>query len=333
MLKPLCNFNSFFGNAGKSKFSVAFDRQMCYHHVQTVPTEKHFCTAGIIKEELEMKKIIGMVLALAMVLSLATVAFAAGTQSDPEIVTIGSMSNAYLSQTLDAGAKYYYSYTAEAAGKVSVSVYSEGTWNCVIKCGSKSVTLSSNSDMGNIDTKAGDVVSIEIANNGSASADFSVIVSFAAAGSVDNPEAISKMGSVKITLDSMEHYEHYYSWTASEAGTLKISVSASTDWQFFANVQSGDDCKYGNIHASGEDGDNVTTEKIEVKAGDIVTISLTNMSYTDDNNFTLSLVFTDTDGSVDDGSNPGTGDGIAVALAAMMVSGTAIVLGLKKKEN
>lgn len=278
-----------------------------------------------------MKKIIGMVLALAMVLSLATVAFAAGTQSDPEIVTIGSMSNAYLSQTLDAGAKYYYSYTAEAAGRVSVSVYSEGTWNCVIKCGSKSVTLSSNSDMGNIDTKAGDVVSIEIANNGSASADFSVIVSFAAAGSMDNPEAISKMGSVKITLDSMEHYEHYYSWTASKAGTLKISVSASTDWQFFADVQSGDDVKNGDWHTF--DTDNVTTEEIEVQAGDIVTISLTNLSYTDDNNFTLSLVFTDTDGNVDDGSNPGTGDGIAVALAAMMVSGTAIVLSLKKKEN
>lgn len=278
-----------------------------------------------------MKKIIGMVLALAMVLSLATVAFAAGTQSDPEIVTIGSMSNAYLSQTLDAGAKYYYSYTAEATGKVSVSVYSEGTWNCVIKCGSKSVTISSNSDMGNIDVKAGDVVSMEIANNGSDSADFSVIVSFAAAGSMDNPEAISKMGSVKITLDSMEHYEHYYSWTASKAGTLKISVSASTDWQFFADVQSGDDVKNGDWHTFDTDG--VTTEEIEVKAGDIVTISLTNLSYTEDNNFTLSLVFTDTDGNVDDGSNPGTGDGIAVALAAMMVSGTAIVLSLKKKEN
>lgn len=276
-----------------------------------------------------MKKIIGMVLALAMVLSLATVVFAAGTQSDPEAFGNSDMvPNKILEQTLDAGAKYYYSYTAEAAGTLTVSVVGG---SCVVKCGSTSVTLSSDSSMGDIDVKANDVVSIELINNGSASATISATVSFAAAGSMDNPEVIRKMGSVKITLDSREHFEHYYSWTASKAGTLKISVSASTDWQFFANVKSGDDEKNGDWHTF--DTDSVTTEEIEVNAGDIVTISLTNMSYTKNNNFTLSLVFTDTDGNVDDGSNPGTGDGIAVALAAMMVSGTAIVLSLKKKEN
>ena len=82
-------------------------------------------------------------------------------------------------------------------------------------------------------------------------------------GSWENPEVI-KDGTVTAKIEAGSN-GYYYTYTASEAGAVKVSVESETGWQFSVNNLT--QWKYGDIHYSNAD-PLVSSEMVAVKAGD-----------------------------------------------------------------
>lgn len=277
-----------------------------------------------------MKKLLAVFVCAVMLLCMSTAAFAAvGDADEPETITIGGLpAMAFLEAEIAAGAEHHYTYTADAAGLLSMNVFAEGAWSYTMQNGSTTVSHSSaDSDVqGDIAVASGDVVSIVVKNDGEAAATISCNVSFASAGTVDNPEVITTLGDIDIELDPFDHYEHYYSWTATESGTLSISVNATTAWTYIV----GDDW-YNDT-----DEEVITHVDVEVEAGDEIVLALVNADCDNNNTFHVEMSFSS--GSSDpvtpapvDPEPSQTGD--AIGLIAAMLGVSVLGIAVLKKKN
>lgn len=92
-----------------------------------------------------------------------------------------------------------------------------------------------------------------------------VTASAPVAGTEDNPAELV-MGENVANIPASEGY--YFTWTATEEGTLTISVDAnSTDWTFGINGERADGTYYyGDTHFAS---DNDSSESVAVKPGDV----------------------------------------------------------------
>lgn len=285
-----------------------------------------------------MKKLLAIFVCAVMLLCMSTAAFAAvGDADEPETITIGGMpAMAFLEAEIAAGAEHHYTYTAEAGGLLSMNVFAEGAWSFTMQNGSATVSHSSaDADtQGDIAVASGDVVSIVVKNDGDAAATISCNVSFASAGTVDNPEVISDLGNIDIELDPIDHYEHYYSWTATESGTLSISVNATTAWTYIV----------GEDWYNDTDEEVITHVDVEVAAGDVIVLALVNADWDNNNTFHVEMSFSsgssDSDPVTPDPVDPEPGDddnnsetGDAIGLVAAMLTVSTFGLALLKKKN
>lgn len=99
-----------------------------------------------------------------------------------------------------------------------------------------------------------------------------------APGSQNNP---AELVIGKNTADVAENSAYYYTWTATEAGklTLSIDTAVCSDWYYtYDVVDTEGNCTYGPSHWSSED-PLVSSETVEVKAGDVVHVLVATDSY------------------------------------------------------
>ncbi len=290
-----------------------------------------------------MKKLLAILFSVVMIVSAATLAFAeTGSAEEPEQIKIDGMPPmAFLESEIAAGAEHHYTYTAEAVGQLTISTYAESAWSCTVTNGSNTVSVKSTDadPQINIAVATGDVVSVVVKNEGEAAATISCNVSFATAGTIDNPESIGDLHEIQIELDAIDHFEHYYTWTATEDGTLNISVDATTTWTYI--VQHSRDGELLCDDWYNDFDEVVVTEvSVEVKAGDVIVLGLTNGDFDNNNTFTVKMsmgaVSTPDDDPIappaPDEDNSKTGDAIELVVAAMTVCALGVVV-LKKKVN
>lgn len=132
-----------------------------------------------------------------------------------------------------------------------------------------------------------------------------------AVGTEQNPEEIDSIDGLVFTVNNSDYY---YKWTATESGTLTITLS--TTWGYGYNLLVNGESLFGN----GE------TMEIEVAVGDeIVLVNSVYASADSNGSITLSAEF-------GDGSDvPSAGDYTFLVFALMAMSMTALVVLVSKK--
>ncbi|MBQ7801938.1 MAG: S-layer homology domain-containing protein [Oscillospiraceae bacterium] len=209
-----------------------------------------------------MKKVLSLVLAIAMIMSMTTVAFAADTE-ETETIYITDITAPY-EAVLAAGE------TATYGGKFT------GT----------TLTISDAADavvVYNGTTYAADengVITVEFTASGVASpvkeftltssVDATYSLSFAyPVGSMMNPEALFGIAQINVSIEEGNDQGYYYNWTSRADGTLVISAADYDETKFDVILSSTGSASYPQMSYS-EDG----TVSIDVKAGDTVTIQV-----------------------------------------------------------
>lgn len=194
-----------------------------------------------------------------------------GTWDNPEVVTeLG-----YFTASIKAGSEgYYYSWTATGDGKLAVSASADDT---------VMITLSNNNsyamDMqegenyttATVNVSTGDEVQICVflgigyeSNAGEASVSMTLLP----AGSIDNPYKAELDTGYTASLEAGNYDGAFYSWTATEAGTLTATASANGNFiLYLSNSTSSVSKDY--IYASDS-----ATDSIAVAAGDVVIINV-----------------------------------------------------------
>lgn len=134
----------------------------------------------------------------------------------------------------------------------------------------------------------------------------SVSVSFASLGSYIAPEETS-VGTHATSLEAQNEGYHYY-WIATDPGTATFTMNTTDNWQYSIGVERTDDSvSFGDTHWSDDD-PVVTSESIEVNAGDKMKIWVAtynpSVGYINpEGTISWSLSFVDGEG------NPGGGNG------------------------
>ena len=88
-------------------------------------------------------------------------------------------------------------------------------------------------------------------------------------GTIDNPEAAAEGVNTAVIEEGSDGY--YYKWTATEAGTLTVTMPTTGDWFFVVNNVT--DGIYGDGHYSDSD-PLVNSEEVIVEAGDEIMITV-----------------------------------------------------------
>ena len=125
---------------------------------------------------------------------------------------------------------------------------------------------------------AGDVVTVFVATYdpelmwtnpaGTVMVDFSL----EAVGTWGNPDSNVELGQQETVLDSGNN-GYYYEWTATESGTLVITVNGS-GWQYNVNASFANGSFYYGDNHYFDDENMVNVESIKVTAGDVITIMI-----------------------------------------------------------
>lgn len=224
-----------------------------------------------------------------------------GTEANPFPVTVpGTITGA-------AGSDTYYTYTA--------------TEDCVLDiifvAGKPYISGINATDIENgkrVELTAGQTIVI---NPWGSTEDFELSLSLvdlsSVPGSASNPEEVDSIDGLVFTVNNSDYY---YKWTATESGTLTITLS--TTWGYGYNLMVNGEALYGN----GE------TMEIEVAVGDEIVLVNTVYASADSNgSITLSAEF-------GDGSDvPPAGDYTFLVFALMAMSMTALVVLVSKKRS
>lgn len=149
-------------------------------------------------------------------------------------------------------------------------------------------------------------VTVEIGNSGSA--DASYVVSYTVpVGTMDNPEVV-EAGTYTASVEEGS-WGYYYSWTADEAGTLTVSVSAEGGWMY--SVNNATTYAYGDTHWSDDD-PVVSSETVSVSAGDEIQIMVNTYDPSSWNTpageVTVTLTFTPAGAGEGEGGEGGEGE-------------------------
>lgn len=220
----------------------------------------------------------------------------AGTMDDPEIVTMSKNEwtgalGAYLSVELAAGSQgYYYRYTAEETGAVIVSVDCvDAEWNLVGwmyyvnnatagKYGD--MHFSDDEEVVNteiVPVEAGDVVDVFITTydpadmwNNPAGIAY-VNFGFATMGSSDYPEE-AVVGEQNTVIEEGA-YEYYYMYTATEDGTLTVTMGDNNAAGWSYSLYNFNKWEMTDYHTN-TDEPVVMSDSIAVSAGDEVQIMI-----------------------------------------------------------
>ena len=134
-------------------------------------------------------------------------------------------------------------------------------------------------------------------------------------GTEQNPEAIDSIDGLEFTMNNSGYY---YVWTATESGTLVITLN--TDATFGYNVLVNGESLYGNGN----------TLEIDVQEGDEIVVVNT-MSPAASSNTTVTLSSAFDNGEVEDGPIVPAGDYTFVVFAMMVMSMAALVVLVSKK--
>lgn len=217
-----------------------------------------------------------------------------GTMDNPEVLTFedgaaGDMS-VYALRALEAGNQgYYFSVTAPDAGVISVSAmaydedYNEIGWSYFVNnltAGTYgNINYSDDEEpvpYAEIKVSEGDELQIFVATYDpenmwiSPAGNVSVSVSFYTVGSLDRPEKVTA-GNHSTTFEKGDQ-GYYYQWTATEEGTVTVTMKDEDGWMYNLSCARADGSySYGDTHWPDDD-PVVFSEKIGVMPGDVLTI-------------------------------------------------------------
>lgn len=127
---------------------------------------------------------------------------------------------------------------------------------------------------------ASDYISFEIGNKGSAAASFTLIFTNKT-GSRENPTTASMGKSFSVSLEAEDSTGHYYKYVAEKAGTIRFTVSGTTDTAISVTNNSNSKNVIGNYAKSSnqltdpDNGDAVVEYiELEVAKGDEIIINV-----------------------------------------------------------
>ena len=240
---------------------------------------------------------------------------ATGAQDDPFTLEEGDMD-----LIMEAGKSsdgFYYTYMATGNGILTVTIQNwDGT----------RLIISGMTDQGNgvytLEVESGKMYTINTWLMSDAACDMDLTVTFTdeseieyELGTEQNPEAIDSIDGLEFTMNNSGYY---YVWTATESGTLVITLN--TDATFGYNVLVNGESLYGNGN----------TLEIDVQEGDEIVVVNT-MSPAASSNTTVTLSSAFDNGEVEDGPIVPAGDYTFVVFAMMVMSMAALVVLVSKK--
>ena len=175
-----------------------------------------------------MRKIIGLLVAVVLVMSLATVAFAttdAGTYDIYDVATLPS------EITLGAGETATYMISDWTCFGNSLEVVGEnGT--VLVNMFASANTADSADNKAVVVLEGRRYCQVDITNNGTAEATYTLAV-VAPVGTMSNPDTLllpTGAAELEIVFDfTLSQYEYYYNYTATEAGVLTFSNIKAVD--------------------------------------------------------------------------------------------------------
>lgn len=240
-----------------------------------------------------------------------------GSSNDPFDLPMGEW-DVYIDEEA-AYDGYYYIFTAPTDGILTVDAGSLDMTGIYLSGLSNNYDGTYTKEM-----SAGDTIKINVWSYNEI--DFVVNVSFGEVepelGSEDLPEEIDSIDGLVFNSDNSDYY---YAWTATEDGTLVITMS--TSWNYGYSLQINGQSLYG-------DGSEM---EIEVKAGDkIVLVNSVYASASSDGSITLAAAYDNGEEPVDPPVDPEdpidpTGDYTFVVFAMVILSMTALVVLVSKK--
>lgn len=240
---------------------------------------------------------------------------ATGAQDDPFTLEEGDMD-----LIMEAGKSsdgFYYTYMATGNGILTVAIQNwDGT----------SLIISGMTNQGNgvytLEVESGKMYTINTWLMSDAACDMDLTVTFTdeseieyELGTEQNPEAIDSIDGLEFTMNNSGYY---YVWTATESGTLVITLN--TDATFGYNVLVNGESLYGNGN----------TLEIDVQEGDEIVVVNT-MSPAASSNTTVTLSSAFDNGEVEDEPIVPAGDYTFVVFAMMVMSMAALVVLVSKK--
>ncbi len=200
---------------------------------------------------------------------LVTILFPEGTQDNPKAVTVTLDASAEV--TVPAGEAYYVAatlpqmnteYNLTVTGATGFRYGGGMGMPAPDVDGSYTATV-----MGNPFT--GGAATFFIANETETEQTYTLTLSNLPAGASEgNPEILTESGDYVTAFAN----GHFYSFTAPEAGTITVTMTAEEGWQYSVNgVRADESYYYGDTHWSDDD-PVVSSETIEVSEGDVYTI-------------------------------------------------------------
>lgn len=263
-----------------------------------------------------MKKILAVLLVLAMVISVAPAAFAVEESSE-----VGSLNNPiplYASECptvtveVAAGAEVYYQLNQFSGYEVTIAGE-----NLKVESGELRRGKYFWDEWDVADGGYGCLVEnyqqlIRITNTGTAAATYTIRVSIAT-GTMDNPEIIDELGDYTVELsEGVEGY--YFQWTATQDGKLKAVVSAESSLSMqLENTTTSQQKDF----VDGMSEPYKAEDLIDISAGDVIKIMVSIIDFNDysypggEAKLTLSIVAADkseeggSQGGEDNGSQGG----------------------------
>lgn len=281
----------------------------------------------------KMNKLLSILLALAMVLSLSFFAYAAEDEEevipDPagpvDCVMPGTLEYNFATD-LDATAGVIFRWTATADGELSVPRMGDNYMTNVLING----TYGEIGDYGYV-VKTNDVVDLIVYGYGAGSVSVSVEFEisggsdWSAVGTAENPEVIPSVGvAMEKTLESGEYY---YQFTAVCDDELVISTTGDGTHNMEVYINGDTTMIYSNWDNDGE------YIKLPVAAGDVLTMKV----YFDwpgagTISFEISGVQHNQTSPVNPDSNQPTGDAIFTVLTMMTLSGMGLTALISRKK-
>ncbi len=203
-----------------------------------------------------------------------------GTKEDPAVIEILPGMRGYMGEgyaTLKGGDEYYFTAIVPVDGNVNANFYvidaEYNGYNVLYSLNGGELLDNYNFDNPGLDNlKAGDVITVYVKVADEApEVELTAMISLDAVGSMSNPAEV-EAGDIETVIAEGNYQGYTYEYVASADGIVTITMSDdNTGWLYsVSNVEAG---IYGDMHYSDDD-PIVASESVEVKAGDVITISI-----------------------------------------------------------